>query len=145
MPDAGLRVLLHTHLREGIAWSALEPGLGQAPGVPDSVGAALPHGTFFVESKRADAWAVEVRPAQVAWTDTHLRHGGRCFIAVRRMTKGGPKMGPPCDELWLIDGHGIRELKDSGLRGVPPSWVLGVWTGGPGRWDWAEVRHHLTG
>lgn len=144
MPDAGLRSLLHSNLRAGIHWTAIETGMVSA-GVPDSAGAALPHGTFWVESKRTSEWAVTLRPAQVAWLCTHARRGGRVFVAVRRLTKAGPVKGPAADELWLCRGEAARELLDGGLRGCPPSAVLGVWSGGPGRWDWAEVRAHLVG
>jgi len=97
-------------------------------GIPDLHG--LHAGVdFWVECKQTKGWAVVLRPMQIAWILRRVRNGGRCFIAVRRKK----------NELWLIDGSGVRLLAQRGLpRGK-------VWYGGPSRWDWPSVLAHLAG
>lgn len=138
-PDDGLRPLLHSGVA-GVHWQAVETGLTGA-GVPDSNGCA--EGVeFWVESKATDGWAVKFEVFQVGWHLRRTRHGGRTFVAVRRRHDGGPRRGPAVDELWLFAGAWVRELSDGGLLAAPP---IGRWTGGPARWDWAEVRDLLLG
>jgi hypothetical protein len=69
----------------------------------------------------------------VAWLSRRARLGGRCFVAVRRLNRGG-------DELWLYPGSRVVELVERGLRSDN---LLGRWEGGPGRWDWDKVAEVL--
>lgn len=141
MPDAGLRALLHTNLRRGIRWQAIESAL-TGGGIPDSY--FISRGRQgWVESKATREWAVTLEVGQVGWLLQNAREGGFPFIAVRRFHEGGPRKGAAVDELWLLLGRFAAEAKQHGLRGVPPEAVLGVWSGGPGRWAWDEVRAHL--
>lgn len=143
MPDAGLRSLLHTHLRAGFHWQAVETGL-TAAGVPDT-NFCSGGVEGWVECKATREWAVTLIPEQVGWLTTRARRGGRVFIAVRRVASAGPRKGPAADELWLIRGALAREAREGGLRGLPPSALLGVWPGGPGAWDWPRVSALLLG
>lgn len=140
MPDAGLRALLHTNLRRGIRWQAIESGM-TGGGIPDSYFISSGR-QGWVESKQTAEWAVTLEVAQIGWLLQNAREGGYPFIAVRRH-HGGHSKSPAVDELWLLLGRYAAEAKQRGLRGVPPEAVLGVWSGGPGGWAWDEVRAHL--
>lgn len=131
-PDAGLRSIFRERLPT-IHWQTIETGL-VGRGVPDANG-CLNGVEFWIEYKRADAWAVPLMPEQVAWLLRRTRAGGRTFVAVRRVHLVSARRAA-CDELWLYRGAAARELKDVGLRTVP----LGTWEGGPGRWDWSRVQ-----
>ena len=87
----------------------------------------------WIELKMTRANAVTVRPAQVGWIERRLRHGGRVFVAVRRMRKDA-------DDLLLYAGADARHLQVAGLAGAEP---LGRWDGGPSRWDWLEIESLL--
>jgi len=88
----------------------------------------------WVENKRTLGWAVTIRPEQVGWLLRRARMGGRCFIAVRRMNGKS-------DELYMVHGRDAERLQDNGLKGA--NWILGVWSGGPARWDWGQVERLL--
>jgi hypothetical protein len=136
---------LRTIFREKLPlfhWTAVETGaIGQ--GVPDS-NFAHAGAEGWVEYKQTDGWNVTLRPEQVGWISKRVRHGGRVFIAVRRWHDGGPKKGPPCDELYLLPGSLAALAKAGGLRAVE-SGILGRYEGGPSRWDWVEIALHLSG
>ena len=132
-PDAGLRREFRARL-VGWQWTSVESPLA-APGCPDSEYCAPGGASGWVEYKRTAAFAVTLRPLQVAWLQRRARLGGRCFVAVRRITAKG------ADELWLYPGGRVTELADSGLRTPGP---LGVWPGGPAHWSWAEVGGVMT-
>lgn len=88
----------------------------------------------WVECKRTTAWAVNLDPKQVAWLTRRARHGGRVFIAVRRMTRN-------VDELHVIPGEFAREVRLGGLAANLPGRVS--WAGGPGGWSWRAVAELL--
>lgn len=98
----------------------------------------------WVECKRTSAWKVgNIDPAQVGWSDQRVRNGGRVFLAVRRLSEGGPRT-PPRDELWLLRHSAMRlMLVGAGLNTLPPAEILGMWVGGPARWDWPAVAKVL--
>lgn len=142
MIDGGLRGIFHDRLRVGIHWQAIETG-EVVMGVPDS-NFCCDGVEGWVEYKQTDAWAVGIRPEQGAWLSTRHMRGGRTFVAVRRWHDGGPRKGAAVDELWLCSGQYARTLRHEGLQSNSVVW-LGVWSGGPARWDWDAVRRHLTG
>jgi hypothetical protein len=127
--DGDLRKIFRNHLPM-VAWSTIETGAVE-PGVADLNG--LLNGVeFWVENKRTLAYAVEVKPSQVAWHRLRWAKRGRTFFAVRRCGS----------ELWLIEGRHALQLKDYGLRDCP---TLLVADGGPARWPWARVLDLLVG
>lgn len=135
MIDGGLRPLFREHLRAGFQWNTIETGT-TAGGVPDSEFCSEGVSSWL-EFKQTTGWAVTLKPEQVAWhTVRHLR-GGRSLIAVRRWPEAGVRR-VAADELWIFLGRHAMELRAGGLRaGVP---CLGIWEGGPSRWDWDHVR-----
>mgnify|MGYP000465838860 CR=1 FL=1 len=138
--DGGLRPIFRDKLKKGWHWQSVETG-GTGLGVPDS-NFCKSGVERWVEFKQTDAWACTLRPEQVAWHRRRALCGGRSFIAVRRWHDGGPRKGPPVDELWLFYGEDAMRLKDRGLcaEGVVD---LGIWKGGPSRWDWDEIGELL--
>lgn len=137
--DDGLRSQFRTNLRRGFHWNSIETG-GTGKGIPDSE-FCCESIARWIEFKWTDGWAVTLLPEQVAWHVSRAERGGTSFVAVRRHHDGGVRKGPPQDELWLYHGKWAVELKAGGLRaGVP---CLGVWEGGPARWDWPAVRRVL--
>lgn len=141
MIDGGLRSTFHDKLRRGIHWQAIETG-GTGKGIPDSNFCGADVGEGWVEMKLTDAWSVGLEAEQVAWLKKRILVGGRTFVAVRRQHDGGPRKGSPVDELWLCSGIWAGELKSGGLKHPDVIW-LGVWSGGPARWDWDAVRELL--
>lgn len=141
MIDGGLRNLFHIHLKSGAHWQAVETG-GTGLGIPDS-NYCIDGVEGWVEMKRTNAWSVGVRPEQNSWHRTRTARGGRTFFAVRRCHDGGPRKGDAVDELWLCHGRWSLALMVGGLQHPEIKW-LGVWSGGPARWDWQAVRHILT-
>ena len=136
--DDGLRSELHTHLPR-IHWQAIESGL-TGGGIPDS-NFCWRGVEGWVECKATQHWSVTLEPAQVGWHLRRARAGGRTFVAVRRRLRVATKVRPPFDELWLCRGAAAASLRASGLRGATERGeVLGVWTGGPSLWHWAEVE-----
>jgi hypothetical protein len=138
--DGGLRGIFRKKLPH-FHWQSIEVG---------TVGRGVPDSNYchrgvegWVEFKKTDGWIVSLRPEQVAWLLRRYRAGGRCWVAVRRQTKGGPRSGPPCDELWLIRGYAAAELKARGLKKVDHRAVAGVWHDGVAQWDWAEAERLL--
>lgn len=130
--DGGLRKTLAGHLRvPDWHWTMVETGAMEA-GVPDlhyaSRGAA-----GWIETKWTDAWAVDVRPHQVAWNVSYSRAGGRSWFAVRRL--GTTLRDGAYDELWILRGSAAPELQDHGLR-LPSQLVVCRCSGGPESWDW---------
>lgn len=137
--DGGLRPIFRTRLKAGFQWTSIESGL-TVQGIPDSE-FCCQGVSRWVEYKLTDAWAVGLSPEQSAWhTARHMR-GGVSFIAVRRRHGGGPRRGPPVDELWLYRGQYATDLRKLGLRGGLP--CEGIWEGGPEAWDWDAVRAAL--
>lgn len=140
--DDGLRALLQKHLpRPTWLWTPVETG-GTISGVPDSHYVNVERRVSgWVECKKTDGWAVEVRPHQVSWIRPRVAGGERVTIAVRaRGTGSATGRG---DSLWLIRGSAVAELQEKGL-GLLPDWaLLGRWYGGPRTWDWEEIARIL--
>ncbi len=134
--DGGLRALFRQHLPE-VDWQSIETPM-TGGGVPDS-NYCVDGFSGWIEHKKTDGWAVEVKIAQVGWIERRIRHGGRVLVAVRRKLPAGPRRGPAVDELYLFRGAAIRNLKDRGLMGVLDDHVIGSWHSGPQRWDWGAV------
>lgn len=132
MADGDLRKLFITNI-ERVHWQAIETG-STGKGIPDLNGCASGH-ELWIEMKKADHWAVEIRPEQVAWIERRVRNGGRCFVAARRAR----------EELWLMAPGAARHLATRGesLRTLPVGLLIGKWAGGPRLWDWRAVRAAL--
>lgn len=134
--DGGLRGIFRKHLPH-VMWLSIETGFIE-PGVPDLYG-AVDYCSFWIENKKTEGYSVSVRPEQIGW---HLRHeaaGCVSFVAVRRLAKKGPRRAP-ADELYLFDGKQIEQLSREGLSATLP---LGVYSGGPARWDWEAIEGWL--
>jgi hypothetical protein len=141
--DGNLRALFRTHLRGKCDMQAVETGL-IAAGVPDLNYCVQGGFEGWVEMKQTDGYAVTLRPEQVGWISRRCRAGGRVLIAVRRWHDGGPRKGPPVDELWLLKGAYAPDLKTMGLQWAhTDNALLGQWSGGPARWDWSAVLRHM--
>ena len=121
--DGELRTIFRRHLPT-VAWTTIETAAVE-PGVPDSNGC---YGgiEFWVEMKKTNGWAVEVKPAQVAWHKLRQSKRGKTFFAVRRKN----------DELYLIHGRYAAELREGGLKACP---CLLSCAGGPASWKWDEI------
>ena len=143
MSDGDLRRLYREYLSpRGVDLQAVESG-AIGPGTPDTN--FCWRGTEgWIENKWTSGWSPEVRPAQVGWILRRRRAGGRVFFAVRRSHDGGPRRGPPADELYLIAGDAAKALKDGGIRAVPPEALIGFWRDGPARWGWDEFLRLIT-
>jgi hypothetical protein len=128
--DGELRSIFRKHLPT-VAWSTIETG-GVEPGVADSNG--LYDGIeFWVEHKKTEAWALDVKASQVAWHKLRQSKRGRTFFAVRRMTN-------EVDDLYLISGRYAERLRELGLRGCP---YIVLTSGGPARWGWGAILNAL--
>jgi hypothetical protein len=138
MSDGGLRQLFAKHLPE-VHWQGIETG-GTGRGIPDLNG-CVGGVEFWIECKLTGAWAVTFEIGQVAWLERRARAGGRTFVAVRRHAPSGPRRGAAIDALYLYPGVAARTLSEKGMAGAP---ALGMWPGGPARWDWDRVSLYLT-
>lgn len=128
--DGGLRQLFKKHLPD-VHWQAIETFI-TGSGVPD-INGCLDGIEFWIENKFAKGKKrarVTFSPAQVGWIEQRLRHGGRVFIAVRHTTA-------QADTLYLLRGAAARELT---VGETPEALAIGVWDGGPARWDWDAVK-----
>jgi hypothetical protein len=85
---------------------------------------------------------VRFRPLQPGWISDRTRHGGRVFVFVRQRPDSPPSPAE-ADLLWGFDGRDVVRLVSSGLRGAE-QFALGVWRGGPRKWDWAQIEETLT-
>jgi hypothetical protein len=137
MSDGGLHLVFKKHL-VGAHIQRLESGM-TGGGIPD-VNACRDGVEAWIEYKSIRGWVLPKtnrRPAQVGWIEGRLRHGGRCFVAVRQLGMGR-------DDLWLFSGWALRDLHQ-GLRlhAVPPAHLLGHWHGPPSKWDWPKVNSLL--
>lgn len=163
--DGNLRKLFQSHLPQ-VHWQSIESGM-TGRGIPDLNG-CHEASEFWIECKLTKHWSVSIRPEQIAWLSRRCRVGGRAFVAVRRTATGTakPAVRPPsgpwqtgtgghtagealagvlgtsreetrlADELWLFGGREAVTLKAEGLKGTAP---LGVWAGGPTRWNWPVI------
>lgn len=162
--DDGLRPLFRQHVPRPCHWTTIESGFTER-GIPDANfcipserqtrdGLSLPGYEGWIEMKATSKWEVDLRPEQIGWLKTRARHGGRCFVAVRRRASAGPRRGPAVDQLWLFRGAAAAELKQFGfsslVRGyeganpLPRDSYLGCWSGSPATWDWTAVRSIMT-
>ena len=112
---------------------------GILPGVPDT-NACYGGTEIWVECKKTDTDRVDLETLQVGWLMRRGRAGGRVFVLVRKQHKGGPRKGPPVDELYLMDGRRADLIKESGLRSAA---VLFKWN--TRAWYWDEIRIALFG
>jgi hypothetical protein len=136
-PDAGLRAIIRQHLRHIGQWVSIETGLTEQ-GVPDTnviTRAAGGGRECWIECKRAEAWAVKFKPAQVGWLYTRWRYGGNAFVFTRRLPP--PKRQLQFDDLYITSAEHVRELSQHGLQRVPH---LLIAEGGPGQWPWEEIE-----
>lgn len=138
--DGNLRSIFRDHLKVGFHWQSIETGLINA-GVPDANFGA--DGVErFVEFKQTAGWKPHIRTEQIGWHKHRHMVGGVSFIAIRRWHDGGVRKGAAVDELWLCRGKWIAILAAKGMRDTDIPWI-GVWSGGPSRWDWDSVRAAL--
>lgn len=144
--DDGLRSLFNKHLPHPRHMQNVELGMTNQ-GVPDLY-YCINGISGWVECKATPSWGIGLRPSQIGWAVTHCRHGGRVLVAVRRRTAGGPRT-PAADQLYLLRGHCARELRTGGLQWAlsqpPGQVVLGMWSGGPTKWNWSAVYSFMRG
>lgn len=139
--DGGLRPLFRRYLPQ-FHMQSVETG-GTGLGVPDT-NYCCNGAEGWIEYKATDGWEVSLRPEQIGWLTARARHGGRVWIAVRRRHDGGPRRGPPVDELWLFPGALAVAAKLNGLRGPLVTRASYRWSGGPRAWRWDRVAGYLT-
>jgi hypothetical protein len=132
---------MRDRLRQGIWWTTIETGL-VTQGVPDTNYISDGGVEGWCECKATDGWKVKFRPMQVGWHERRYRMGGRTWIAIRRQTRGGPRQGAAVDELYLVPGCYVIELRDQGID-CGRAQFMG--DGGPERWRWRDVRRALLG
>jgi len=127
-----------------VHWQAIESAL-TGSGIPDSNG-CHDEQEFWMECKSTQAWAVKFEPEQIGWIHRRTRAGGLVWIAVRRRHEGGPRIGDPVDELWLVQGCWVRELAGNGLKHMleTPWPTTFVFHDGPSKWEWPLVLKTLT-
>jgi hypothetical protein len=140
-PDDGLRAIFRTHLPE-FFWTSIETG-GTGQGIPDSHWQHDGGLSGWVEFKRTNGWAVELDQFQQSWIERSVRLGCCVWIGVRRRNQGGPRRGPPADELHMLPGNLAREARANGLRSPVVRAHATVHQGGPARWDWPDVARCL--
>ena len=143
--DDGLRPEMRTHLRPFGLWvTTIETGL-VTQGIPDFHYASNKRGfgmEGWCECKATKAFAVVIKPMQVGFHERRARYGLGSWIAIRRRTRGGKRQGAPVDELYLVPGCYVIELRDEGLDNGRSIFCGG---GGPHKWDWNHVHALLTG
>ena len=125
--DGGLRSLFRKRLPQ-FDWTSIETG-GTGRGIPDS-NYCIDGVEGWIEFKRTLHWTAGLRPEQVGWMMRRTRHGGRCFIAIRRKTVS---KGVPVDQLWLYSGRDAQALHANGMRAVEP---LALYNDA---WNWPEI------
>lgn len=137
MRDGGLRRLFQQKLPDA-HWQPVESwSTGQ--GVPDTEYCFPGGASGWLELKKASRATRLDHPLtaqQTAWLERRRRVGGRAVVAVRYQHDGGPRKGPPVDELRIYDGAVARGL-ETGIYGAQS---LAAWQGGPAAWDWPAVR-----
>jgi len=109
-------------------------------GVPDlnSCGEGV---EFWLEAKQTKASSVDISSEQIAWAERRIRAGGKVFLAVRRLCSAGPRREAK-DELHLFNAKDMRYIMLGGLN-APEAKALGIWRGGPARWDWERIKFFL--
>jgi hypothetical protein len=137
MKDGGLRTIFRTQFRDW-QWSSIESA-GTVTGIPDSEFCTPVGIQGWIEFKQTSIWRVNMRPFQVAWLMRRCRYGGNAWIAVRRTPFSQREAG--VDDLWLVKGDQAQALAEGGLENV----YADVWHGGPGNWNFSEIRDILHG
>lgn len=132
MIDGGLRKIFKEKLPH-FHWQSIETG-GTGRGIPDS-NFCYKGIEGWVEYKVTDGWLCDLRPEQVGWHLKRHRAGGRTWIAVRRKHDGGPRKGPPVDELWIAPGKLAKELQEYGLKLEHPELHMF-----PAPWPWSRLE-----
>lgn len=136
--DGGLRPLFKKNL-PAFHWTPVESPM--TGGIPDTNG-CLEGVEVWVEFKLTHTRKIDFRPEQPGWIHRRYRAGGRVWIAIRLVHEGGPRLGPPVDDLILIYGGHVLDLA---REGVSDMLISGRWRGGPRRWDWQAVGALLVG
>ena len=132
--DGDLRAIFRRRLPQ-FMWTSVESG-GTTRGIPDSHYCGQ-GSSGWVEFKQTKAWAVGMRPEQIGWAAQYSRHGGRSWVAVRRVR-------PDADELWMVPGNYGATLKQYGLRPVYDGKTPGIYySGGPAKWPWDAIARLL--
>jgi hypothetical protein len=135
--DGGLRQTFRKHLPH-IFWQSIEIG-ATGSGVPDTHFLVGEKCAGWIEHKRATENAVVFQPMQPVWISSYVRRGGICFIAIRIMGRRAN------DELCIAHGAGVLDLANFGISGLPARYRMGLWSGGPARWDWKAIENVLRG
>ena len=110
-------------------WVSIESGATGA-GIPDAYFCFEYRKMGWIEYKQCAVNAVKISPLQVAWHSQHSRKGGRSYIAVRRK-----------DELHIYPSSEARNISTGGIKTAT---AMGVWRGGPSKWNWAAIEEILT-
>lgn len=137
MSDGGLGKLFQKHLPK-FDWQRIESG-GTGLGIPD-LNFCHKGMEGWIENKLvANGEKITFQEGQVAWHERRVRHGGRCFIAVRRQCSAGPRKGPAVDSIRLYSGLDVKGLA------VDPRAVMPLIVGldGPERWPWEQIGLQL--
>lgn len=135
--DDNLRSIIKDHLRH-IDWQSIESAL-TGGGIPDLNG-CCDGVEAWVECKRASAWTVKIRPAQIGWSKKRIRHGGRVLLAIRKRHDGGARRGAAVDEFFLFNGELMHEINQNGFQSYAPRVHE---KGGPSRWDWSAIQQAI--
>jgi hypothetical protein len=139
--DGNLRSIFRDKLKEGFHWQSVETGL-TGPGTPDANFGA--RGVErWIEMKQTSGFKPHIRREQISWHLHRTAVDGVTFVAIRRWHNGGPRKGPPIDELWLCHGHYLATISKYNMTHTEIEW-LGVWVGGPNHWDWNRIADILT-
>jgi hypothetical protein len=138
MSDGNLRPLFKQYLPDAM-WVPIETW-STGVGVPDTHYCFAGGRAGWIENKVTDTFKIKVQPGQIGWLERYSRLGGRCFVAVRRLTTAGPRKGLAVDELWIYRGSDVRAIAVDGLKGASP---LVVYPGGPVEWVWGSVKRLL--
>lgn len=139
MIDGGLSGILREYMPE-VHWQRIETG-GTGRGIPDLNG-CMDSCESWCELKATEAWAVVIRPEQVAWAERRARAGGRVFLITRRMVSSGPRR-KAADEVWIHRGSDMRGVSMHGLKDGPAPIYRGE--GGPANWLWPVIEEILFG
>ena len=137
MPKDGLRGVIQRRLR-AYHWQPLD-----IDGLPNLNG-CLKGKDIWLHCLATFGWRVEVPQSLVEWMRGRAKVRGRVLVFVNRSSSEGARnRRREVDELWLIDGKYIRELRQNGLKRLPKKAVLGVWDGSPKTWNWLAIAKLL--
>ena len=137
--DGGLSDIFKKALPK-VHWQRIETQM-TGLGVPDMNG-CFNGAEFWIEMKSTGADKVKIDKEQVAWAERRIRVGGKVLLAIRKHCSAGPRR-QACDELHLFGGVDTRLVFLNGLK-ANKNRALGIWKGGPSRWDWEIVAAFLS-